>query len=117
MVYLSEQGQISIDAYLADVETGQVRRTLGSTAADPHFDNLQFLEAAGAFDATGQRFALAAIRRGRPELVILDAARGKRLQGIPLGRRWTRCSSRRGRPTGGASRSRPTTAASATCSW
>jgi hypothetical protein len=85
VAYLSEQGQISIDVYLADTETGRVRRTLVSTAADPHFDNLQFLEAAGAFDPTGQRFALTAVRRGRPVISIVDVERGRRVQEIALG--------------------------------
>jgi hypothetical protein len=48
IVYLSERDLFSIDLFLADADTGKVIRKLTSTATDPHFDSLQFLESAGA---------------------------------------------------------------------
>ena len=68
LVFLSERDGYSIDVFLADATTGAVTRKLVSTAADPHFDSLQFLESAGAWDATGRRFAFATLQRGHPVL-------------------------------------------------
>src|SRR5205823_6820807 len=62
MVFLSERGGYSIDVFLADTASGRIIRKLVSTAADPHFDSLQFLESAGAWDAAGRRFAMAAVQ-------------------------------------------------------
>ena len=76
LVFLSERDGYSIDVFLADAATGAVTRKLVSTAADPHFDSLQFLESAGAWDAEGGRFALATLQRARPVLTILNMPGG-----------------------------------------
>ncbi len=72
LMFLSERSQFSIDLYLADAQTGEVTRSLLETATDPHFDNLQFIESAGAWSPEGDRFALTAVREGDPVLVLLD---------------------------------------------
>jgi Tol biopolymer transport system component len=76
IVFLSERDGYSIDVFLADAATGAVIRKLVSTAADPHFDSLQFLESAGAWDQAGRRFALASIQGGHPVVTILDMPDG-----------------------------------------
>jgi Tol biopolymer transport system component len=76
VVFLSERDGYSIDVYLADTATGRIVRKLVSTAADPHFDSLQFLESAGAWDAVGSRFAMATVQHGKPVLVVLDMPTG-----------------------------------------
>jgi hypothetical protein len=76
VVFLSERDGYSIDVFLADATTGAVIRTLVSTAADPHFDSLQFLESAGAWNPAGTAFALATIQRGHPVLTLLDMPGG-----------------------------------------
>jgi Tol biopolymer transport system component len=77
IVFFSERSQFSIDMYLADAVTGRITRKLISTATDPHFESLQFINSAGSWDASGHRFALATIRKGKPELTILDIDRGR----------------------------------------
>ncbi len=72
VAFLSERDRYSISAYLADATTGVVRHTIIQTAGDPHFDSLQFIESAGAWDSTGRRFAVAAMSGGQPVLTILD---------------------------------------------
>lgn len=84
VVYLSERDLFSIDVFLADAATGQVIRKLVSTAADPHFDSLQFIGSAGTWHPDGHQFALAAIRAGRPVLTIVDIADGDRVREIEL---------------------------------
>jgi Tol biopolymer transport system component len=72
IVFLSGRGQYSIDVYLADAYSGAITRRLIDTLADPYFESLQFIASAGAWDPGGRRFAMIAVRRGRPVLTILD---------------------------------------------
>jgi Tol biopolymer transport system component len=76
VVFLSERDQYSIDVFLADVETGTIQRKLIQLAGDPHFDSLQFVESAGAWNASGTRFALAAVAGGEPVISILRMPSG-----------------------------------------
>ena len=77
VAFLSSRSRLSIDLYLADAVTGKVTKKLISTASDPHFDSLQFLASAGAWDPAGERLALGTLRGARPVLAIVDAARGR----------------------------------------
>ncbi len=77
MVFFSERDLFSIDLYLADVATGKVIRKLTDTATDPHFESLQFLQSAGAWDPAGQRFVFPAISKGDPILSIVNVDNGK----------------------------------------
>jgi hypothetical protein len=72
MVFLSTRDMLSIDMYLADVQTGKIQRRIIRTAVDPHFESIQFIKSAGCWDASGKRFVFGAISRGQPMLSILD---------------------------------------------
>lgn len=76
VVFLSERDGMAMDVYLARVEDGRVIRRLTSTARDAHFDSLQFLESAGAWDSAGARFALTTVRDGRPVLTVFAMPSG-----------------------------------------
>jgi dipeptidyl aminopeptidase/acylaminoacyl peptidase len=80
LVFLSERDLFSIDMFLADVETGEVVRKITKTDVDPHFESIQFINSAGAWDADGRRFALGGISKGRPVLTIIDVESGRRIQ-------------------------------------
>ena len=82
VAFLSERSRLSIDLYLADATTGKVIEKLTETAADPHFESLQFLQSAGTWHPEGTQLAVAAVRAGRPALAIFDAANGKLKQEI-----------------------------------
>lgn len=84
IVFLAQRDEYSIDVVLADVASGVIRRRLVETAGDPHFDSLQFVESAGAWDPSGRRFALAALSRGRPVLTIWDMGTGAVDREIPI---------------------------------
>ncbi|MGH7546554.1 MAG: BamA/TamA family outer membrane protein [Gemmatimonadales bacterium] len=84
MVYLSEASLLSIDVYLADAETGETIRKLFSQTRDPHYESLQFINSAGAWDAAGRRFAFGAVARGQPVLTIIDAATGRVEREVPF---------------------------------
>ena len=78
LVYLSEKSLFSIDMYVADAATGRITRKIVSTATDPHFDSLQFLNSAGDWAPDNRRFAFAALSSGRPVLAIVDTNTGRR---------------------------------------
>ena len=56
VMFFSARDLFSIDLFLADTATGKIIRKVTDTATDAHFESLQFLESAGAWDATGNRF-------------------------------------------------------------
>jgi Tol biopolymer transport system component len=72
MVFLSERDQFSIDLYLADAHSGRVIRKLLTTATNAQIESLQYLHSSGAWDASGSRYALGTVSRGRATLVVLD---------------------------------------------
>ncbi|HUE89510.1 MAG TPA: BamA/TamA family outer membrane protein [Vicinamibacterales bacterium] len=84
LAFLSSRSRVSIDLYVADAATGRIERKLISTAANPHFDSLQFISSAGAWDPSGQRLAVGAIRTGRPVLALFNANNGDREREIEI---------------------------------
>src|SRR5262245_12576405 len=76
VAYFSERDLFSIDLFVADAETGKVLHKLSSSATDPHFDSLEFLDSAGAWSPDGRLLALTAVRTGRPVLALLDPSSG-----------------------------------------
>src|SRR5688572_32153 len=78
VVFLSERSLFSIDMYVADAASGAVIRRLVETAADPHFDSLEFLSSAGDWAPDNRRFVFAALRKGQPGLIIIDTVSGSR---------------------------------------
>jgi len=84
LAFLSERDLFSVELFLADARTGKIERRLSKTVVDPHLESLQFISSAGAWDRGGRRLALGAVSRGRPLLVIIDAASGDRIQEVPF---------------------------------
>jgi WD40 repeat protein len=77
IVFYSARDLFSIEMFLADAHTGQILRRVTKTAVDPHFQSLEFINSAGSFDDTGNRFVFSAQSRGRPVLDVLDVQRGR----------------------------------------
>jgi hypothetical protein len=84
LVFLSEKGLFSIELYLADAKTGEVIRSLTRTAVDPHFESLEFINSAGAWDAESKRFAFPGISKGAPILTVAEMPSGHELQEVRL---------------------------------
>ena len=82
VVFLSERDRYSIDLFLADADTGKVIRKLASTATDPHFDSLLFIESAGAWSADGRRFVQSALRKGQGAFFLIDPDSGRRVDEV-----------------------------------
>ncbi len=84
IVFFSERDLFSIDMFLADVETGEIKGKITKTAVDPHFESIQFIGSAGSWDFEGRRFVFGAVHKGRPLLSIYDVERGKTEREIRL---------------------------------
>jgi hypothetical protein len=84
IVFLSERDRLSVDVFVADVETGRVSKRLVTTAADPRFDSVQFLSSAPAWSPDSRRVVVAVVRHSRPVLAIYDVDEGSRTEEITL---------------------------------
>jgi Tol biopolymer transport system component len=84
VMFLSERDRLSVDLFLTGTDSSRAIRKIVSAAADRHFDSLQYIDSAGAWDPAGERFAMAAVRDGDAVLVLVDVASGEREE-IPLG--------------------------------
>jgi Tol biopolymer transport system component len=84
VIFFSERDLFSIDLFVADARTGEVIRKITDTATDPHFESLQFLSSAGAWDPAGKRFVFPGISKGQPVLTIVDVDRGRTEREIRL---------------------------------
>lgn len=84
VAFLSERSVLSIDLYIADTQTGEILDRLSHTGVDPHFSSLQFIQSAGAFNASGDRFAFAAVAEGRPVIAIYDTEKREVVQELKI---------------------------------
>lgn len=84
LIFLSERDQLSVDLFAADASTGMVLRKLLTRSADQHIESLQFVNSSGAWDPSGRRFIMPAVRGGISVLLVFDARSGKRESDIRL---------------------------------
>ncbi len=84
IAYFSERNSFFVDLYLADAETGRVKRRLVKSTLNSNYESLRFINSAGAFSPDGRYFAIAAKHGERDDLVILDVARDKEVRRIPV---------------------------------
>jgi Tol biopolymer transport system component len=77
VAYLSERDFFFVDLYLADAETGRVRRRLVRSSIDPNFETLRFINSAGSWSPDGVVFAFAAKKGDQDNLVLLDVPRDR----------------------------------------
>ena len=77
MAFFGDQGGFFIDLFLADAETGRVKKRLVKSTLNRNYESLRFINSAGTFSPDGRYFALAAKRRDRDDLVILDVKRNR----------------------------------------
>ncbi|GIW51430.1 MAG: peptidase S9 [Gemmatimonadales bacterium] len=75
IAYFSEGNSFFIDLYLADGETGRVKRRLIKSAFSSDFESLRFLYSGGSWSPDGRYFAIAVKHGGRDDLVIFDVRR------------------------------------------
>ncbi len=84
IAFFSERDRFSVELFVADAETGRILRKLSSSATDPHFDSLEFLNSAGAWSPDGRLLAVGAIKSGKPVIALLDSRSGRVVREISL---------------------------------
>jgi Tol biopolymer transport system component len=84
IMFVSERDRLSLDLFVADASSGAVMKKVISTATDPHFDSLQYIQSAGSWDPSGRRFVVAAVLDAVPALTIVDMNGGSRRRDIRL---------------------------------
>src|SRR5439155_1027172 len=67
IVYLSEKNSFFVDLYLADAETGRVRRRLVKSSLSSNYESLRFITSAGTYSPDGRLFAIAVKHRDREQ--------------------------------------------------
>ncbi|HEX6202365.1 MAG TPA: BamA/TamA family outer membrane protein [Thermoanaerobaculia bacterium] len=72
LAFLSSRDLFTIDLFLADARTGEVRGRLLSAAGNPHFDALRFLDSAGGWSPDGERLAFVVFEEGDHAIAIVD---------------------------------------------
>ncbi len=82
IAYFSEKNSFFVDLYLADAETGRVKRRLVKSTLNSNYESLRFINSAGSFSPDGRFFAIAAKRRDRDDLVILDVKKDEEVRRI-----------------------------------
>ena len=84
VVFLGERNSFFIDLYLADGETGRVKRQLIKSTINSNYESLRFINSAGSWSQDGQFFAIAVKHKDRDDIVILDVAKSREAGRIPL---------------------------------
>ena len=77
LVFMSEKNVFSFDLFLADVSTGDVVRTLSSSATSPYYDALRFMDGSGNWSWDGGRLAYVVFAGGSNEIVLSNARTGR----------------------------------------
>jgi Tol biopolymer transport system component len=79
-----KRGQVFIDLWLADAETGKREAHLVHSELDPNFEELRVLYSQSAFSPDGKYLALTAQQRGRDVLYLFDVAARKEAKRFDL---------------------------------
>ena len=85
IAFFGDEGGFFVNLWLADAETGRVKRRLVKSTQNNNYESLRFINSAGAFSPDGRYFAIAAKRKDRDDLVILDVERGREARRIQVG--------------------------------
>src|SRR5207302_921309 len=85
IAFFGDEGGFFVDLWLADAETGRTQRRLVRSTQNNNYESLRFINSAGAFSPDGRYFAIAAKRKDRDDLVILDVKRGREERRINVG--------------------------------
>jgi Tol biopolymer transport system component len=84
VAYFSEKDFYSVDLYLADGQTGKVRRRVLKSGVSSNYETYRFINSQANWSPDGKYLAFAAKRGPRDEIVIVDVARNKQVGRIKL---------------------------------
>jgi Tol biopolymer transport system component len=84
VAYFSEKDFYFVDLYLANGETGEVKRRILKSGVSSNYETYRFINSQANWSPDGKFLALAAKRGPRDEIVIVDVARNKQVGRIQL---------------------------------
>jgi Tol biopolymer transport system component len=79
VAYFSEKDFYSVDLYLADGVTGEVRRRILKSGISSNYETYRFINSQANWSPDGQFLAFAAKRGPRDDVVIVDVKRNKQV--------------------------------------
>src|SRR3989475_3306772 len=82
LAFFGDEGGFFVDLWLADAETGHVLQRLVKSTQNNNYESLRFINSAGSFSPDGRYFAIAAKRKDRDDLVILDVKKDEEVRRI-----------------------------------
>ena len=84
VAYFSEKDFYFVDLYLANGQTGEVKRRILKSGISSNYETYRFINSQANWSPDGKYLAFAAKRGPRDEIVIVDAARNKQVGRIQL---------------------------------
>jgi Tol biopolymer transport system component len=84
IAFFSERDNFFVDLWLADAETGRVKRRLVRSALSTDFESLRFIFSSGSFSPDGSFFAIAVKHKDKDDLVILNVRTGREERRIEI---------------------------------
>ena len=84
VAYFSEKDFYFVDLYLADGNTGQVKRRILKSGVSSNYETYRFINSQANWSPDGKYLAFAAKRGARDDIVIVDVARNKQVKRIEL---------------------------------
>ena len=84
VVYFSEKDFYFVDLYLANGQTGEVKRRILKSGVSSSYETYRFINSQANWSPDGKYLAFAAKRGPRDDIVIVDVARNKQVQRIQL---------------------------------
>ena len=84
VAYFSEKDFYFVDLYLANGETGEVKRRILKSGISSNYETYRFINSQANWSPDGKYLAFAAKRGPRDEIVIVDVARNKQVGRIRL---------------------------------
>lgn len=77
VAFMSEKDLFGIDLFLADAQSGNIIRKLGSRTTNSDIDEFSYLESAGDFSPDSRYFGFSMFSGGKNKLMIIDVQTGK----------------------------------------
>ena len=84
VAYFSEKDFYFVDLYLANGQTGEVKRRILKSGVSSNYETYRFINSQANWSPDGKYLAFAAKRGPRDEIVIVDVARNKQVGRIRL---------------------------------
>jgi len=77
VIFLSEKNLFSTDVFLADVNSGEIIKTLASTTREGNIDDFSFIESSGTWSPDSKQVAFVGFKKGQNILIFVDVESGK----------------------------------------